>query len=34
VIAAHWYQRLRLPVLAWAGLWLMMVTLLKATTMG
>lgn len=34
VIAAHRFQRLRLPVLAWAGAWLMIVTLLKATTMG
>jgi hypothetical protein len=34
VIAAHRFQRLRLPVLAWAGVWLMVVTMLKATTMG
>ena len=34
VIAAHRFQRLRLPVLAWAGVWLMIVTLLKATTIG
>ena len=34
VIAAHRLQRLRLAVLAWAGAWLMIVTLMKATTMG
>ena len=34
VIAAHRFQRLRLPVLAWAGVWLMIVTFLKATTIG
>jgi hypothetical protein len=34
VIAAHRFQRLRLPVLAWAGVWLMIVTLVKATTIG
>lgn len=34
VIAAHRFQRLRVPVLAWAGVWLMIVTLLKATTTG
>ncbi len=34
VIAAHRIQRLRAPVLAWAGVWLMLVTLMKLTTMG
>jgi hypothetical protein len=34
VIATHRFQRLRLPVLAWAGVWLMIVSLLKATTIG
>ena len=34
VIATHRFQRLRLPVLAWAGVWLMIVTLVKATTIG
>jgi hypothetical protein len=34
VIAAHRLQRLRAPVLAWAGLWLLIVTLMKFTTIG
>lgn len=33
VIAVHRFQRLRLAVLTWAGIWLMIVTVLKATTM-
>lgn len=33
VIAVHRFKRLRLAVLAWAGVWLMIVTVLKATTM-
>lgn len=34
VIAAHRFQALRAPVLAWAGVWLLIVTLMKLTTMG
>lgn len=34
VIAAHRFQGLRAPVLAWAGVWLLIVTLMKLTTMG
>jgi hypothetical protein len=34
VIAVHRFRRLRMPVLAWAGVWLMIVALLKATTIG
>ena len=34
VIASYRIQALRAPVLAWAGLWLLMVTVMKATTMG
>jgi hypothetical protein len=34
VIAAHRVQRLRAPVLAWAGAWLLIVTLMKLTTIG
>jgi hypothetical protein len=34
VIAAHRFPILRAPVLAWAGVWLLIVTVLKITTMG
>jgi hypothetical protein len=34
VIAAHRVQALRAPVLAWAGVWLLIVTLMKLTTLG
>ena len=34
VIAAHRVQALRAPVLAWAGVWLLIVTLMKVTTLG
>ena len=34
IIAAYRIRMLRAPVLAWAGLWLLMVTVMKATTMG
>lgn len=34
VIAAHRFQGLRAPVLAWAGVWLLIITLMKLTTMG
>lgn len=34
IIAAHRVASLRAPVLAWAGVWLLMVTVMKITTMG
>jgi hypothetical protein len=34
VIAAHRVHGLRTPVLAWAGIWLLIVTLMKLTTIG
>ena len=34
VIAADRFKRLRAPVLAWAGVWLLLVTLIKLTTVG
>jgi hypothetical protein len=34
VIATHRIPRLRAPALAWAGIWLLIVTLMKATTIG
>ncbi len=34
VIAAHRVEGLRAPVLAWAGVWLLIVTLMKLTTVG
>ncbi len=34
VIAAHRVQAVRAPVLAWAGVWLLIVTVMKITTMG
>ena len=34
IIAAHRIQTLRAPVLAWAGVWLLIVTVMKITTIG
>ena len=34
VIAAYRLRALRAPVLAWAGMWLLMVTVLKLATLG
>jgi len=34
LLTVHRLRWLRPPVLAWAGLWLMLVTLIKLTTLG